>query len=71
MTTKHEALNGNHKLNVEPVAHERALATTEGLQQPTFTQLVKAFYARGKDGILESACHLSDGDFAKLAAVVA
>lgn len=71
MTTKDEALNGTHKLNVEPVAHERALCMTEGMEQPSFKQLVKSLYARGKDGILESACHLGDGDFAKLANLVA
>lgn len=64
--TKHEALNALH---VDPEAHERSLVR-QGLDQPTFTQLAKYVAKHGPDGVLESACHLTEAQFEKLTAIV-
>jgi hypothetical protein len=67
---KTEVLNATNALHVEPVAHERALMTTVGLKQPTMRELIAAFKRRGEGGILESAMHLADKDFAVLREIV-
>lgn len=39
--------------------------------QPTFKELVAYLVKYGKDGLLESALHLSDADFARLSELCA
>lgn len=69
VSLKHAALNRTHGLHVEPLAHERALER-QGIESPSFRDLMKHVKKHGGEGVLESAMHLSDDEFEQLTRAV-
>lgn len=61
-----DVLDRVNGLHVESKAHERMLER-QGINQPTLNELMHAAQRRGPDGILESAGHLPEDQFTKLA----
>lgn len=65
--TKQEHIDTTLRVGIDE--HERCLMRT-GADQPSFKELVAYMERHGTDGILESAYHLSDEQFAALAVLV-
>jgi len=65
----HEVDPDAPRFSEEEIAQDAVMEAT-GIENPTFAELVKHANKYGPDGILESAHHFSEEDYAKLKATV-
>lgn len=63
--TRSDYMESESALRVDADAHEAALLK-DGIPNPAYRELLKSLAAHGPEGVLESAGHLPEAQFAEL-----